>query len=100
MLRRCDLDRWGRRSAAVRSHAYGLCLQERKELDTTGLDDGLRVQSDFRPTSAVLGERGELAAEQPDTTLAKARQSAAPSRPVLYDRRGPDGLEGLGDELG
>jgi hypothetical protein len=52
----------------VRCDGDGLFLHEGKQLNSTGLDDGLRVYGDLRPAAAVLGERNALPAQQSDTS--------------------------------
>jgi hypothetical protein len=79
----------------VRGHSDCLFLHECKELDSAGLDDGLRVHGDLRPAAAFLGERNSLAAQQPDTTRAKAGENCPPGGPVLYERGPPDVLKGF-----
>jgi len=84
----------------VRRNGDGLFFYEREEFNSTGLDDGLSVDGDLRPAAAVLGEHNPLAAQQPDTTSAKAGESCAPGGPVLHDRGAPDLPKGLIDDGG
>jgi hypothetical protein len=84
----------------VRGDGDSLFLYKRKQLNSTGLDDRLRVECDLGPTPAVLSERSPFPTEQPDTARRKAGESSAPGGSVLYHRGQPDVRKGFSHQSG